>query len=209
MKISSEMKQLESDILRILLEAESNEAADATTEEDSVVARPSANDTAIRDAMLTAFATYMGRRVYKEGKLASDPDGRDHAVDLERYQYSPEGGLFLIHRIRTITKRGPHKGTHYIDSFKTIDRKSVATSLDKIATEMFGDGHGGDDISTAASTWEMIKKAEQLSDTELFNMCCGSIRNILESQGISSSSLPSDMRKSIEHARVNPIVDTL
>ena len=161
------------------------------------------NDTEIRDAILTSFATYMGRKVHKRGKLAKDPNGRDHAVDMSRHSYSPEGGLFMVRKVRDITSRGPYKGTHHVSAFKVVNRKLITADTDKIVKKMFGNNHGEDDISTSTATWELAKKSKQLKDVDIFNMFCGSVKNILQSIDVNMSSLPDIIRKDIERVDMN------
>lgn len=129
----------------------------------------------IRNAILISLTTCLPVKIYAKGKLAIDPNGEDHLVDIEKFSYDFNKGLIFKHKIRKQRKDGTFNKT-----FVTLDKKLISANPQEIINKLFGPGHSPKDIETVLGTWDLALKSPVLVDEETRQIFYNALKNYLE-----------------------------
>ena len=129
----------------------------------------------IRNAIFTSLAGCMPVKINAKGKLAIDPNGEDHVVDIEKYSYDFSKGLNLKHKIRKQRKDGLYNKT-----FVDVDKKFITSKPQEIIDRLFGQGHSVKDVETVLGTWNLALKSPLLKDEETKQLFFTLLKNDLE-----------------------------
>ena len=111
----------------------------------------------IRNSIFASMANTMDVDVNKRGEVAGV--GPNEPVDVVRYHYHLEKGLYRRHQIRKTKKDGTYNKTWTI-----VEDKLVTSSPQKIVDIFFGKGHSVKDVETPMQTWKLAMESPLLKD---------------------------------------------